>query len=256
MARSLDDVIADISESDDHHLYSSLAPLYKFIYDRHFDYEEQFSIVQDTVPDGTPSILEVGSGTGQLLALLSDEYGHVVGVDLNEEMVAFTREAAPAAEVITADMETVGLGMCFDVIVMLGRVFPHARTDEEGIGLLQNCYAHLCPGGVIVFNTFDIRGIEDEHVTEETFLSSDYSVTRTTEGFVTDFEAGHWEFTAEYTITNRATGETAVTEETMHLRAHTPSELEFYLDSIGFEDISFIREADFSLRAIASKSST
>lgn len=253
MARSLDDVIAEIHESDDHHLYSSLAPVYKFIYDRHFDYEEQFSIVQDTVPHGTTSVLEVGCGTGQLLALLDNEYDHVIGIDLNEEMVAFARETVPAAEVIAADMKTVDLGMCFDAIVMLGRVFPHARTDEEGTELLQNCYAHLYPGGIIVFNTFDIRGLEDGHMTDETFSSPDYSVTRTTEGFVTDFEAGRWGFTAEYTIANRETGETAVTEETMHLRAHTPSELESYLDSIGFEDISFIREADFSLRAVAVK---
>ena len=202
MARSLDDVIAGIRESDDHHLYSSLAPLYKFIYDRHFDYEEQLSIVQDIVSDGTTSILEVGCGTGQLLALLDDEYDHVVGVDLNEEMVAFSREAAPAADVIAADMKTVDFGTCFDTIVMLGRVFPHARTDEEGTELLRNCYAHLQLGGVIVFNTFDIRGLEDGHVTEETFSSPDYSVTRTTEGFVTDLEAGHWGFTAEYTVTD------------------------------------------------------
>lgn len=255
MVRSLDDMIAEIPKGDDHHLYSSLAPLYKFIYDRHFDYEEQFSIVQDTVPDGTTSILEVGCGTGQLLALLTNEYGHVVGVDLNEEMVAFAREAAPAAEVITADMKTIDLEMCFDAIVMLGRVFPHARTNEEGAELLRNCYAHLYPSGIIVFNTFDIRGLEDGHVTEETFSSQDYSVTRTTEGFVMDFEAGRWGFTAEYTITDRGTGETVVTEETMHLRAHTPSELESYLDSIGFEDISFIRESEFSLRSVASKPS-
>lgn len=255
MTRSLDDVIAAIPENDDHHLYSSLAPLYKFIYDRHFDYEEQFSIVENTVPDDTTSILEVGCGTGQLLALLDDEYDHVVGVDLNEEMVAFAREAAPAAEVIAADMKTVDLGTDFDAIVMLGRVFPHARTDEEGSELLRNCYAHLQPGGVIVFNTFDVRGLKDGHMAEETFSSPDYSVTRTTEGFVTDFEAGRWGFTAEYTITDQETGETAVTDETMHLRAHSPSELEAYLESSGFEDISFIRESDFSLRAVASKSS-
>lgn len=255
MARSLDDVIAEIPESDDHHLYSSLAPLYKFIYDRHFNYEEQLSLVQDTVPDGTTSILEVGCGTGQLLTLLNDEYDHVVGLDLNEEMVAFAREAAPAAEVIAADMKSVDMGTFFGAIVMLGRVFPHTRTDEEGTELLRNCYAHLQPGGVIVLNTFDVRGLEDGHESEETFSSSDYSVTRTTEGFVTDFEAGRWGFTAEYTITNQETGETAVTEETMDLRAHRPSELESYLDSIGFEDISFTRESDFSLRTVALKPS-
>ena len=255
MTRSLDDVIMGIQESDNHHLYSSLAPMYKFIYDRHFDYGAQLATVRELVPGGTTAVLEVGCGTGQLLALLDEEHDCVVGVDLNEEMVAFAREAAPAADVIVADMKTVDLDTCFDAIVMLGRVFPHARTDEEGIELLQNCYAHLKPGGVIVFNTFDIRGFEDGHRSEETFTSPGHSVTRTTEGFVTNLEAGRWGFTAEYTITDRETGETAVTQETMHLRAHTPTDLESYFNSIGFEDVSFTRESDFSLRAVASKSS-
>ena len=101
----------------------------------------------------------------------------------------------------------------------------------------------------------DVSGLEDGHESAETFSSSDYSVTRTTKGFVTNFEAGRWGFTAKYTITNQETGETAVAEETMDLRAHTPSELESYLDSIGFEDISFIRESDFSLRTVALKPS-
>lgn len=253
MARSLDDVVAGIRESDDHHLYSSLAPLYKFIYDRHFDYDDQFSTVQEVVPNSTSSVLEVGCGAGQLLALLTDEYDHVVGVELNDEMASLAREAAPTAEVITADMKTVDLGTRFDAIVMLGRVLPHALTDEEGIELLRNCYTHLQPGGVIVFNTFDVRGLEDGHTRKETFESPDYSVTRITEGHVTDFEAGRWEFTAEYKITDRETDETVVTEETMDLRAHSPSELNSYLESIGADEVSFTRESNFSLRAVASK---
>lgn len=253
MARSLDDVIAGIRDSDDHHLYSSLAPVYKFIYDRHFDYEDQLSTVQEVVPSGSTSVLEVGCGAGQLLTLLEDEYDHVVGIDLNEEMAALAREAVPALDVIAGDMKAVDLERCFDAIVMLGRVFPHARTDEDGIELLQNCYAHLNPGGVIVFNTFDVRGIKDEHVREETFSSSDYRITRTTKGFITDLEAGRWEFTAEYEITDRETSETVVAEETMQLRAHSPADLESYFDAVGFDDVSFTREADFSLRAVASK---
>ena len=120
--------------------------------------------------------------------LLEDEYDHVVGIDLNEEMAALAREAAPSASVNASDMKTVDLGACFDIIVMLGRVFRHARTDEDGSQLLQNCSAHLHPGGVIVFNTFDVRGLEDGHVSEETFFSLDYCVTRTTKGFITELE--------------------------------------------------------------------
>lgn len=253
MPSPLNDVIAKVSASEEHHLYSSLAPLYKFVYDRHFDYEDQLGVVQEAVPADAASILEVGCGAGQLLALLDATYERVVGVDLNEEMAAFAREGAPNADVFTADMETADLDERFDAVVMLGRVLPHLRTDERATQLLANCHSHLISGGVILFNTFDARGLEDGHVTEDTFASERYTVDRTLEGFVTDLEAGQWGFDAEYIITDRETDDTAVAEETMHLQAHTPADLESYLTTVGFEDISFVRESEFSLRAQAQK---
>lgn len=92
MPQSLRELIATIRTSNDHHLYSSLAPMYKFIYDRHFDYDEQLSIVREEVPEDAMAILEGGCGAGQLLALLDAEYEHVVGVDLNPEMAMVARE--------------------------------------------------------------------------------------------------------------------------------------------------------------------
>lgn len=138
---------------------------------------------------------------------------------------------------------------------MLGRVVPHELTDEAAIELLRNCYSNLTPGGVIVFNTFDLRALEEGRQTDDDFTSADYIVTRSMESFVTDLDAGRWGFDAEYTITDRKTGETAVAEETMHLRAHTPGDLKSYFATGGFEDVSVYRESDFSLRAVASKSS-
>lgn len=253
MSSLLNDVIDEVNTSDNHHLYSSLAPLYKFIYDRHVDYDDQLALVQEVMGADDRSILEVGCGAGKLLTLLTATYKRVVGVDLNEEMAAIARETAPNAAVLTADMRTADLDECFNAVIMLGRVLPHSTTNEAAIELLDNCYTHLAPGGGILFNTFDLRGLKDGHVSEDTFTSENYTVTRTQTGFVTDWDGGHWGFDAEYVITDRETGETAVTEETMHLRAHTPADLESYLTEVGFNDISFVRESDFSLRAVAWK---
>lgn len=253
MSRTLGDVISHVAASDEHHLYSSLAPVYDFVYDRHFDYEGQLAVVREAVPRDATSILEGGCGTGQLLALLEAQYDRVVGVDVNDAMVAIARDRLSTASVVTADVETVCFETAFDVVVMLGRVFPHALTDEAATGLLENCYSCLAPGGVVVFNTFDRRGLEDGHVTEDEFTSEDYQVARTLTGFVTDLGAGRWGFDAEYTITDRRTGETAVAQETMHLRAHLPADIESYLAAAGFSEASFVEESDFSLRAVARK---
>ncbi len=241
----------DVETSDDHHLYGSLAPVYEFIYDRHFDYDAQFEVVREAVPETEASILEVGCGAGQLLSVLDTEYEHVVGVDLHDEMAAIARAAVPTVDVITGDMTTLELDDQFDAVVMLGRVFPHALTDEAATRLLANCRSHLTPGGRIVFNTFDQRGLEDGYVSEDTYTSNAFEVRRTLRSFVTDEATGRWGFDAVYEITDRETDTTVTTEETMHLRAHTPADLETYISTVGFEDVSFVREADISLRAVA-----
>lgn len=241
----------DVETGDDHHLYDSLAPVYEFIYDRHFDYDAQLDVVREAVPETEASILEVGCGAGQLLSLLDTEYEHVVGIDLHDEMAAIARAAVPTVDVITGDMMTLVLDEQFDAVVMLGRVFPHALTDEAATRLLANCRAHLAPEGRIVFNTFDLRGLEDGYVSEDTYISDVYEVRRTLRSFVTDESTGRWGFDATYEITDRKTDTTVTTEETMHLRAHAPADLESYISTVGFDDVSFVREADFSLRAVA-----
>lgn len=251
VVRSLSDVIAAVGASDDHHLYSSLAPVYAFVYDRHFDYADQLSVVQEAVPDDTSRVLEIGCGHGRLLALLDDEFDHVVGVDLNEEMIEIAADVAPGADVVTADAGTVCFEAGFDAVVMLGRVLPHVQTDVTAGDVFANCYDRLAPGGVVVFDTFDRRGIEDGHGIEEAYASDDYRVSRTLSAFVNDPDTGRWGFTATYTITDRESGATATAEETMHLRAHLPGELESALSDVGFSDVSFVREGDVSLRAVA-----
>ena len=266
MAQSMAAILEAMQRADEHHLYGSLAPLYAFVYDRHFDYDDQLAVVREAVDGarrearhddaGTASadataVLEAGCGHGGLLVRLSGTFDDVVGVDIRPEMADMARERAPAATVLVGDVASVCLDRRFDAVVMLGRVLPHARTDEAAVDLLSNCAAHLHPGGKIVFNTFDIRGFEPGRVTEDSFESDAYRVERRMESFMTDRDAGLWGFEATYELTDRETGETGVAEETMHLRAHTPAEIEEYLDAVGFERVEFLRESEFSLRAVA-----
>ena len=251
MDRSLEDVVATLQAGEDAHLYTTLAPLYRFIYDRHFDYDEQAAVVRAAAPAGATSVLEVGCGHGRLLARLAEAFDEAVGVDNSEAMVALARETAPGAEVLAADGRVLDLGRRFDVVVALGRVLPHATTDEDAVALLTSCRRHLEPGGVLVCNTFDRRGIEDGHRSEATFTSSRWTVTRTSKSTVEDAATGEWRFTAEYAITDRATGETTTAQETMQLRAHDPADLEHYLGAAGLVDPTFVRETPFSLRVVA-----
>src|SRR5439155_20100461 len=67
------------------------------------------------IPPGS-SVLELGSGTGELLAALKPREG--VGVDISPGMVEVARKRFPDLEWIVGDAEAASPGRTFDYVVM------------------------------------------------------------------------------------------------------------------------------------------
>ncbi len=67
------------------------------------------------IPEGS-SVLELGSGTGELLAALQPREG--VGVDISPKMVEIARARFPQLEFLVADAETLDLDRRFDYVVL------------------------------------------------------------------------------------------------------------------------------------------
>jgi ubiquinone/menaquinone biosynthesis C-methylase UbiE len=72
-------------------------------------------IYRELVPPGA-SVLEIGCGTGTLLASLSPRRG--VGVDISGRMVALAAAKYPDLAFVAADAERLELGETFDVIIV------------------------------------------------------------------------------------------------------------------------------------------
>ena len=91
-------------------------------------YEDQRRYFRFLVPEGL-SVLELGCGTGDLLAALNPAHG--VGVDFSREMLKIARERSPHLEFREADIETLeSRGESFDVLI-LADVVGHLQDIEE-----------------------------------------------------------------------------------------------------------------------------
>jgi len=101
---------------------------------------------------GAHSVLDLGCGTGALLAGLSNPVR--VGVDPAGAMldVACTRPGAEGAEWIEADARTLRLGRRFDLVMLTGHAFQVFLTDDDQRAALATIAAHLAPGGRFVFD--------------------------------------------------------------------------------------------------------
>jgi SAM-dependent methyltransferase len=94
------------------------------------------------------TVLEIGSGSGDLLAALKPRHG--VGVDVSQRMVELARTRHPELEFHVASGERFELGQRFDYIV-LSDVIPFVHDIA---GLFENLSRHSHDGTRVIVNSY------------------------------------------------------------------------------------------------------
>jgi len=98
---------------------------------------------------GVTSVLDAGCGTGRVAIELARRGHEVVGVDVDDQMLAVARDRAPQLSWVAADLTEVDLGRTFDAVVMAGNVMIFLAPGTEG-AVLATVARHLHPGGLLV----------------------------------------------------------------------------------------------------------
>jgi len=214
-----------------HHIYTTLAPLYQVMYVARGRIEGQLATVKAVAPPDATTVLELGCGTGHLLAELSASFPRAIGADPSPEMVRLARERAE--HVCRADAHafaTEGV----DVAVLLGAVLGHVRPDPAGREAVSQLYRSLGPGGRAVCSVH--RRLESPRSRELTRRADGYEITQRDEQRPAGSDTFEWAVAFE--VTETATGETRRASTTTTLRAYTPTELTGWFEDAGFVDVT------------------
>ncbi|CAA7613504.1 putative Glycosyl transferase, family 2 Dolichyl-phosphate beta-D-mannosyltransferase [Candidatus Terasakiella magnetica] len=103
----------------------------------HSYYEQDYRYMRFLVPEGL-RVLDLGCGTGRLLAELRPAYG--VGIDISEEMIATARQNHPGLDFVVGDVEAAEtlaqLQGPFDVII-LSDIIGYLDDCEESLARLH-----------------------------------------------------------------------------------------------------------------------
>lgn len=96
------------------------------------------------------TIIEFGTGTGNLTAKLVEAGNSVIGIEPNTKMLKVTAERFPSIKVIDGDLLEFKIGHENIDAIVSTYVFHHLTDDEKGIALKK--YASLLPtNGKVVF---------------------------------------------------------------------------------------------------------
>jgi SAM-dependent methyltransferase len=106
------------------------------------------SLARDT---GGSRVLDAGCGTGRVAIELAARGLSVVGMDLDEDMLATARTKAPELHWIRADLADASVHLTgeFDVVALAGNVMIFVDTGTEG-RVLEQLSSVLAPTGLLV----------------------------------------------------------------------------------------------------------
>ena len=113
----------------------------------------------DAMLDRHSRVLDAGCGSGRTAGALAARGHFVIGVDIDETLVAAAREDHPGPMWVVADLAdfnlpALGFFEPFDIVVSAGNVLSYVEVGTE-VQVLERIRAHLAPEGraVIGFQT-------------------------------------------------------------------------------------------------------
>lgn len=100
---------------------------------------------------GAASLLELGCGSGQILAAL-DEVPSLTGIDRSPQMLARARARVPRARLVESDIADFDLGERFDAVICVFDTLNHLADFGRWCALFELAAAHLRAGGLLAFD--------------------------------------------------------------------------------------------------------
>jgi SAM-dependent methyltransferase len=124
------------------------------------DYSAEAGQVADVIRAALPgavSLLDVGCGTGEHLAALSEKFPHVEGVDISPAMATVARAKLPGIPIHIADMRRFALSRKFDAVISMNTAVAYLPSLRALRVAIRRMSCHLNPGGVLVVEPWWFR---------------------------------------------------------------------------------------------------
>ncbi|MEN2400096.1 class I SAM-dependent methyltransferase [Flavobacterium sp. MC2016-06] len=217
-----------------------MAAIYDAMYQTFVNYDEEYAFYNNLIQENNcSSILEIGSGTGNLAKRFQENNQNYQGLDYSESMIAIAKERNKNSTFTQGDMRDFKLNSPVDAILITGRSTSYLITNDDINRTFDSLYKNLNNNGVIIFDFIDANRFipftkENPVIVHEAMYDnvnyrreSHWDTNNSLENFMLEWTAQY------YTITN---GEKDILENDFStVRVFTLNEIELFLYLNNFE---------------------
>ena len=221
-----------------------MAAIFDAMYQTFIDYDEEYQFYDHLVKENNcKSILEVGSGTGNLAKRFQQNHQEYIGLDYSQSMIVIAQERNKNCTFIHGDMRQFELEKPVDSILITGRSTSYLTTNEDINSTFESIYKNLTEGGILIFDFIDAnRFIPFTKENQAIIHKAEYDGTlyyRNSNWKTTLSDNFMLEWTAQY-YTLKNDEKEIIADDFSTLRVFTLNEIELFLYLYNFEIIKTI----------------
>lgn len=221
-----------------------MAAIFDAMYQTFIDYDEEYHFYNSLIQENNcKTILEIGSGTGNLAKRFQENNQDYIGLDYSQSMIAIAKERNKNGTFIHGDMREFELEKPVDCILITGRSTSYLITNEDVNNTFDSIHKNLNKDGILIFDFIDAnRFIPFTKENEIIIHKAEYDGVkyyRNSNWKTTSSENFMLEWTAQY-YTLKNDEKEIIADDFSTVRVFTLNEIQLFLYLNDFEIIRTI----------------
>jgi SAM-dependent methyltransferase len=221
-----------------------MAAIFDAMYQTFINYDEEYTFYNQLITENkATTVLEIGSGTGNLAKRFHENQQDYIGLDYSQSMIDIAEKRNPNCVFIQGDMREFKLKKTVDAILITGRSSSYLENNTDVNATFDAIYKNLNKDGILIFDFIDAnrfipfikanQTVVHQANYEETDYYRDSSwKTNASENFMI-------EWTAQYYTLKKGAKE-ILADDFSILRVFTLNEIQLFLYLNGFEILKTI----------------
>ncbi|MFV5695798.1 class I SAM-dependent DNA methyltransferase [Flavobacterium sp. LB3P122] len=221
-----------------------MAAIFDAMYQTFIDYDEEYQFYNSIIHENNcKTILEIGSGTGNLAKRFQENNQDYIGLDYSQSMIAIAEERNKNCTFIHGDMRLFELEKPVDSTLITGRSTSYLITNDDVNSTFDSIYKNLNQDGIVIFDFIDANRFipfakENQNIIHEAaykgikyYRNSNWKTTLS-DNFMLEWTAQYYSFKDEE--------KEIIADDFSTVRVFTLNEIQLFLYLNNFEIIKII----------------